>query len=78
MAQNYLVNYNAKEHSWNKLGNMRWRSYFLKTCYRTVKEIAHMALKFLQQNESLQEGVSRFYKSDDEDTIQQRDLKEKL
>ena len=41
---------------------MRGRSYFLKTCYRTVKEIAHMALKFLQQNESLQEGVSRFYK----------------
>ena len=57
---------------------MRGRSYFLITCYRTVKEIAHMALKFLQQNESLQEGVSRFYKSDDEDTIQQRDLKEKL
>ena len=22
---------------------MRGRSYFLKTCYRTVKEIAHMA-----------------------------------
>ena len=74
----YKRYYNAKEHSWNKLGNMRGRSYFLKTCYRTVKEIAHMALKFLQQNESLQEGGSRFYKSDDEDTIQQRDLKEKL
>ena len=62
--------YNAKEHSWNKLGiNMRGRSYFLKTCYRTGKEIAHMALKFLQQNESLQEEVSRFYKSDDEKLV---------
>ena len=48
---------------------MRGRSYFLKTCYRTVKEIAHMALKFLQQNESLQEEVSRFYKSDDEKLV---------
>lgn len=59
--------YNSKEHSWSKLGiNMQGRSYFLKTCYRTGKEIAHMALKFLQQNEKLQEEVDKFYKSDDE------------
>lgn len=45
---------------------MQGRSYFLKTCYRTGKEIAHMALKFLQQNEKLQEEVDKFYKSDDE------------
>ena len=59
--------YNSKEHSWSKLGiNMQGRSYFLKTCYRTGKEIAHMALKFLQQNGKLQEEVNKFYKSDDE------------
>lgn len=54
--------YNNKEHSWSKLGiNMQGRSDFLKTCYRTGRENLFLAVKFLQQNKTLQEEVNRFY-----------------
>ena len=62
--------YNPKVHSWNKLGiNMQGRSKFLKTCYRTGKENAHVALKFLQQDKMLENEVNNFYKEKEEDKL---------
>ena len=62
--------YNPQAHSWSSLGiNMQGRSKFLKTCYRTGKENAHIALEFLREHEALEKEVNNFYKERENDEV---------
>ena len=60
--------YNSKVHNWKKdFGlNMRGRTKLLKTSYRTGKENISLALKFLQNDDSLLDEVNNFYKNEED------------
>ncbi|WP_270505523.1 UvrD-helicase domain-containing protein [Paraclostridium sordellii] len=68
--------YNSKVHNWNKdFGiNMTGRSKLLKTSYRAGKENTILALKFLQENDTLEKEVNNFYKDDTDKGIEINDI----
>lgn len=68
--------YNSKAHNWSKdFGiNMTGRSKLLKTSYRAGKENTVLALKFLQENDTLSKEVNNFYKDDTDKDIEINDI----
>lgn len=68
--------YNSKAHNWSKdFGiNMSGRSKLLKTSYRSGKENTILALKFLQENDTLAKEVNNFYKDDTDKDIEINDI----
>ncbi|WP_343336887.1 UvrD-helicase domain-containing protein [Terrisporobacter petrolearius] len=63
--------YNSKVHNWSKdFGlNMAGRSKLLKTSYRAGRENIDLALKFLQNDKSLLDEVNKFYKNEEEKSL---------
>ena len=60
--------YNNKDISWKSIGiDMRGRSKFLKTSYRSAKQHMQLALKFLENDDMLKSEVNKFYNNDSGD-----------
>lgn len=60
--------YNNREISWKSIGiDMRGRSKFLKTSYRSAKQHMNIAIDFLKNNEKLKSEVNNFYIDESDD-----------
>ncbi|MGL5353611.1 MAG: UvrD-helicase domain-containing protein, partial [Clostridium sp.] len=60
--------YNAKDVTWSSIGiDMRGRSKFLKTSYRSAKQHFNLALEFLKQDKTLKSEVDKYYVDDSND-----------
>lgn len=67
--------YNNKEHNWNDFGiDMRGRSKLLKTSYRAGKRSVELALKFLMSYPELEKEVKRFYKEEEDEQVDIRNI----
>lgn len=60
--------YNDRDISWKSIGiDMRGRSKFLKTSYRSAKQHMNISLDFLKNNKKLKAEVEKFYIDESED-----------